>query len=148
MILQFPECVAQQCTMVNVVNDNVDEPEEFFNFTLARTPGLDPRINLDPTEGQVVINDENKGKSSEVYFIQWNLSIPVTHIPTSPFIQLNDFCTCTYLGPGQVVSQCFTGTDCAGDQVPASNRRECCVETNTGLSYNDAGTCTECIGKY
>ena len=67
MILQFPVCVAQQCTMVNVVNDNVDEHEEFFNFTLAWTPGLDPRINLDPTEGQVVINDEDKGKSRKVY---------------------------------------------------------------------------------
>ena len=67
MILQFPECVAQQCTLVNVVNDNVDEPEEFFNFTLARTPGLDPRIKLDSTEGQVVINDENNGKSRQLY---------------------------------------------------------------------------------
>ena len=67
MILQFPECVTQQCTLVNVVNDNVDEPEEFFNFTLARTPGLDPRIKLDPTKGQVVINDENKRKSIKLY---------------------------------------------------------------------------------
>ena len=67
MILQFPECVTQQCAMVNVVNDNVDEHEEFFNFTLARTPGLDPRIKLDPTEGQVVINEENKGKSRKLY---------------------------------------------------------------------------------
>ena len=49
---------------------------------------------------------------------------------------------------GQVVSQCFTGTDCTGDQVPASSQRDCCIETNTGLSYNDAGTCTECIGIY
>ena len=67
VILQFPECVAQQCAMVNVVNDSVDEPEEFFNFTLAQTPGLDPRIKLEPTEGQVVIKDENKGKSRKVY---------------------------------------------------------------------------------
>ena len=67
MILQFPECVAQQCTTVNVVNDSVDEPEEFFNFTLGRTPDLDPRIKLEPTEGQVVIKDENKGKSRKVY---------------------------------------------------------------------------------
>ena len=65
MILQFPECVTQQCTMINVVNDNVDEPEEFFNFTLGRTLGLDSRIKLDPTEGQVVINDD--GKSRKLY---------------------------------------------------------------------------------
>ena len=50
-----------------IVNDNVDEPEEFFIFTLARTPGLDPRIKLDSTEGQVVINDENDGKSRQLY---------------------------------------------------------------------------------
>ena len=37
-------------------------------------------------------------------------------------------------------------TDCTGDQVPASSQRECCVETDTGLSYNDGGTCTVCIG--
>ena len=47
---------------------------------------------------------------------------------------------------GQVVSQCFTGTDCTGDQVPASSQRECCVGTDAGLSYNDRGTCTVCIG--
>ena len=47
---------------------------------------------------------------------------------------------------GQVVSQCFTGTDCTGDQVPASSQRECCLRTNDGLSYNDGGTCTVCIG--
>ena len=47
---------------------------------------------------------------------------------------------------GQVVSQCFTGTDCTGDQVPAGSQRECCGGTSTGLSYNDGGTCTECIG--
>ena len=50
-------------------------------------------------------------------------------------------------GPGQVFSQCFTGTGCTGDQVPAVSQRECCIETNTGLSYNDGGgTCTVCIG--
>ena len=47
---------------------------------------------------------------------------------------------------GEGLSQCFTGTGCTGDQVPADNRRECCVETDTGLSYNDGGTCTVCIG--
>ena len=49
---------------------------------------------------------------------------------------------------GQAVSQCFTVTGCTGDQVPAGSQRECCVGTNTGLSYNDGGTCTECIGIY
>ena len=47
---------------------------------------------------------------------------------------------------GEGFSQCFTGTDCTDDQVPAANKRECCIGTNDGLSYNDRGTCTECIG--
>ena len=45
-------------------------------------------------------------------------------------------------------SQCFTGTGCTGDQVPASSQRECCVGTN-GLSFTDNdGTCSACVGKY
>ena len=47
---------------------------------------------------------------------------------------------------GQGFSQCFTNAGCTGDQVPAVSQRECCVETNTGLSYNDGGTCSMCIG--
>ena len=47
---------------------------------------------------------------------------------------------------GEGLSQCFTSADCTGDQVPASSERECCVGTDTGLSYNDGGTCTVCIG--
>ena len=62
MILQFPECETKQCIYVKILNDGVDEPEEFFNFTLARTLDLDSRIDLDPTVAQVVIN-ENNGKS-------------------------------------------------------------------------------------
>ena len=46
---------------------------------------------------------------------------------------------------GQVVSQCFTSAGCTGDQVPAVSQRDCCVETNTGLSYNDRGNCTVCM---
>ena len=48
---------------------------------------------------------------------------------------------------GQAVSRYFTGSDCTGDLVPASSQRDCCVKTNDGLSYNDGGTCTVCIGK-
>ena len=56
MTFQFPECETKQCILVNILNDGVDEPEEFFNFTLARTLGLNTRIDLDSTVGQVVIN--------------------------------------------------------------------------------------------
>ena len=43
-------------------------------------------------------------------------------------------------------SQCFTTTSCTGGTVPASTARECCIETNEGLSFSDGGTCTVCIG--
>ena len=62
MIFQFPECKTKQCILVKILKDTVDEPEEFFNFNLTWTLGLDPGINLDSTVGQVVIN-ENNGKS-------------------------------------------------------------------------------------
>ena len=66
MTFQFPECETKQCILVKIFNDGVDESEEFFNFTLARTPGLDSRIDLDSTVGQVVIN-ENNGKAEHLH---------------------------------------------------------------------------------
>ena len=54
-ILQFTECQTRQCTFVTIVDDTELEPEESFNFILGRTPGLDSRITLDPTEGEIVI---------------------------------------------------------------------------------------------
>ena len=57
MILQFDTCDVRQCANVSILNDLVDVPEEFFNYTLERTPGLDDRIDLDPSMGTVVIND-------------------------------------------------------------------------------------------
>ena len=59
MILQFDTCDVRQCTFVSIVDDLVDEPEEFFNYTLERTPGLNERIDLDPTMGTVVITDDD-----------------------------------------------------------------------------------------
>ena len=58
MILQFDTCDVRQCANVSIVNDLVDEPEEFFSYTLERTPGLNDRIDLDPTIGTVVITDD------------------------------------------------------------------------------------------
>ena len=65
MILQFDTCDVRQCTFVSIVNDIVNEPEEFFVYTLERTPGLDARIDLDPTMGRVVITDDD-GKFSVI----------------------------------------------------------------------------------
>ena len=50
------------------------------------------------------------------------------------------------LGFSQV---CFTDTDCAGNSFPVATARECCAETDEGMSFMDeAGTCTfqTCIG--
>ena len=66
VIFQFLECETKQCILVNIFNDGVDESEEFFNFTVTRILGLDPRINLDSTVGQVVIH-EISGKSRTLY---------------------------------------------------------------------------------
>ena len=59
--LSFATCQKRRCMNVLIVNDMVDEPEEFLNYTLERTPGLDTRISLDPIEGQISISD-NHGK--------------------------------------------------------------------------------------
>ena len=52
--VQFDTCDVRQCANVSIVNDLVDEPEELLT-ELERTPGLDERIDLDPTMGTVVI---------------------------------------------------------------------------------------------
>ena len=44
--------------------------------------------------------------------------------------------------------QCFDSVSCTGALVDASNERDCCVGTNNGLSFNDGGICTNCIGMY
>ena len=49
--------------------------------------------------------------------------------------------------PGQGFSQCFTGTNCTGDEVVALDKRDCCVGTDDGLSFSDGSNCSLCIGK-
>ena len=48
------------------------------------------------------------------------------------------------------LSQCYTDTNCTGETVPANSQRECCVETDEGLSFFDTNglLCAVCIGKY
>jgi hypothetical protein len=57
--LSFATCQKRRCMNVLIVNDMVDEPEEFFNYTLERTPGLDTRILLAPIDGQISISDDH-----------------------------------------------------------------------------------------
>ena len=47
---------------------------------------------------------------------------------------------------GEGFSQCFDSTGCTGSLVGAVDQRDCCVGTNDGLSYNNGGICTNCIG--
>ena len=44
---------------VTIVSDFVDEEDENFFYTLERTPGLHPNIDLDPVDGEVVIVDDD-----------------------------------------------------------------------------------------
>ena len=47
---------------------------------------------------------------------------------------------------GEGFSQCFDSTGCTGSLVGAVHQRDCCVGTNNGLSFNNGGICTNCIG--
>ena len=58
-ILEFEECETRKCEEIVIVDDLILEMEETFSFTLNRTENLDPRITLDPTEGDVVIVDND-----------------------------------------------------------------------------------------
>ena len=79
-ILSFAACEIRRCVNVTIVDDLVDEPLEFFDYTLERTPGLDPRIELNPVDGRVEIID-NDG----MFFTLVNMccSPPSTHSPQS-----------------------------------------------------------------
>ena len=58
-ILMFDECERRRCVNVDITQDLVDEPDEFFTFHLNRTPGLSPRIELNPVDGRIEIVDDD-----------------------------------------------------------------------------------------
>ena len=64
VILMFDACETRKCVNVTITDDLVDEPLEFFTYTLTRTPSLDPRIELYPTDGTVEIIDNDGEYSS------------------------------------------------------------------------------------
>ena len=66
VILMFDECEKRRCVNVTIVQDLVDEPEEFFIFYLNRTTDLSPRINLDPVDGSVEIVDDDGEQCTSV----------------------------------------------------------------------------------
>ena len=78
-ILSFDACQSRSCINVTIVDDLVDEPLEYFNFTLERTPDLDTRISLD---GQMAIID-NDGKYFNLYEVGHFNNYPI-YSPTVP----------------------------------------------------------------
>ena len=50
------------------------------------------------------------------------------------------------LPTGRGFTQCFTNTNCTGDEVVALDKRDCCVGTDDGLSFSDGSNCSLCIG--
>ena len=58
-ILSFAACEIRRCVNVTIVDDFVDEPVEVFDYKLERTISLDPRIFLDPVDGQIFITDND-----------------------------------------------------------------------------------------
>ena len=60
--MSFHECERQECINITLVDDFMDEPEEFFNFYLTGTPDLDTRIDVTSTVGTVHIGRNNGEK--------------------------------------------------------------------------------------
>ena len=77
-ILSFDTCQMRHCVNVTIVDDLVDEPLEYFNFTLERTPDLDTRISLFPVDGRIAIIDNN-GKY--LVCMKWNILTTIPFIP-------------------------------------------------------------------
>ena len=60
VILQFVACGTRECVNVTIVDDTVPEPDENFFYILEPTLGLDSRIDLMPTNGEIVILDNDR----------------------------------------------------------------------------------------
>ena len=78
--LSFDACQNRSCINVTIVDDLVDEPLEYFDFTLERTPDLDTRISLNPVDGRIAMidNDGNYLICNEVglhsiLWMKWSL---------------------------------------------------------------------------
>ena len=57
VLLTFESCETRKCVNVSILDDGVDEPDEFFTYNLTRTSNLHHRIQLGPVDGRVEIND-------------------------------------------------------------------------------------------
>ena len=59
MTLMFAACETRRCVNVTIVDDFEDEQTEHFFYTLERTPGLHPNIELGPKKGNIKIVDDD-----------------------------------------------------------------------------------------
>ena len=66
VILMFDECERRRCVNVNITQDLVDEPDEFFTFHLNRTTDLSPRIELNPVDRTIEIAGDNGEQCTSV----------------------------------------------------------------------------------
>ena len=57
MMKTLNACRIRLCWYISIVDDTIDESDESFSFTLERTAGLDPRITLSPSAGEIIILD-------------------------------------------------------------------------------------------
>ena len=60
-LVEFDTCEKRGCVNITILEDLVLEVNETFTVTLDSPAGLDPRISLDPTRGEILIID-NDGK--------------------------------------------------------------------------------------
>ena len=55
MVIMFEACEMRKCVDVDIIDDMMEEQQELFTFHLERTPELDPRIQLEPANGGIII---------------------------------------------------------------------------------------------
>ena len=58
-IMTFTACETRRCVDITIVNDTEGEPDETFGITLARTPGLNGKITLDPMDEVITISSDS-----------------------------------------------------------------------------------------
>ena len=79
MILMFAACEIRQCVSMIIVDDLEDEMIENILYTLERGPGLNPKIELDPVEGEIEILD-NDGEY-DISYNHCNITHAINHAP-------------------------------------------------------------------
>ena len=81
---------------------------------------------------------------------QWDpfLHFACVHLLYHPFFLLFLYILSSLPSAG-LSQSCYTEQNCVGSTVEASTARECCVETENGTSFGEAGNCavTQCIGE-